>query len=61
MVQLSATRCSCIAILLVITLCVASQRLVVVVVVVVVVVIVVIDSVRKIFGYTLVHELNRCR
>jgi hypothetical protein len=57
MVQLSATRCSCIAILWVslvsftaITLCVASQR----VFVVVVVVYFVIDSVRKlldIFSY----------
>jgi uncharacterized protein HemY len=53
MVQLSATRCSCIAILGVslvsfaaITLCVTSQR-VYVVVVVVVVVYFVIDSVRK--------------
>jgi uncharacterized protein HemY len=52
MVQLSATRCSCISILLVslmssaaITLCVASQR--VFTVVVVVVVYFVIDSVRK--------------
>jgi hypothetical protein len=54
MVQLSATRCSCIAILWVslvsfaaITLCVASQRLFVVVVVVVVDDDFVIDSVRK--------------
>jgi hypothetical protein len=60
MVQLSATRCSCIAILWVslmifttITLCVASQRLFIVVVVVVVVVVVyfVIDSVRKLWIY----------
>jgi hypothetical protein len=56
MVQLSATGCSCIAILWVslvsfaaITLCVASQRVfIVVVVVVVVVVYFVIDSIRKI-------------
>jgi hypothetical protein len=54
MIQLSATRCSCIAILWVslvsfaaITLCVASQWLFVVVVVVVVVVYFFIDSVRK--------------
>jgi hypothetical protein len=52
MVQLSATRCSCIAILLVslvsfvaITLCVASQR--VFIVIVVAVVYFVMDSVRK--------------
>jgi L-asparagine transporter-like permease len=60
MVQLSATKCSCVAILWVIlvsfaaiTLCVASQRVFVVIVVVVVVVVVVvyffIDPVRKIF------------
>jgi hypothetical protein len=52
MVQLSATRCSCIAVLSVslvsfadVTLCVASQRLFIVVVLVVVYF--VIDSVRK--------------
>jgi hypothetical protein len=58
MVQLSATRCNCIAVsqvslvnFAVINLCAASQRVfVVVVVVVVVVVYFVIDSVRKILG-----------
>jgi hypothetical protein len=54
MVQLCATRCSCIAILCVslvsfaaITRCVASQRVFIIVVVVVVVVYFFIDSVRK--------------
>jgi hypothetical protein len=57
MVQLSATRCSCIAILLVslvsfaaITLCVASQQ------VFSIAVYFVIDSVRKVFGYILVYK-----
>jgi hypothetical protein len=56
MVQLSATRCSCVAVLRVslvsfaaITLCVTSQRMFVIIIIIIVVVVVyfVIDSVRK--------------
>jgi len=53
-VQLSATRCSCIASLVsfaAITLCVASQR----VFVVAIVVYFVIDSVRKLSGYAIIN------
>jgi hypothetical protein len=68
MVQLSATRCSCIAILSVslvnfaaITLCAASQRVCVVVVVVVVVVNFVIDSVRNLLDIPSYNGRRRIR
>jgi hypothetical protein len=64
MVQLSVTRCICIAILSVslvsfaaITLCVASQRVfIIVVVVVVVVVVVIMDSVQKLLDTPSYHS-----
>jgi hypothetical protein len=58
-VQLSATRCSCIAILWVslvsfaaITLCFASQRVFIIIIIIIIIVYFVIDSVRKLLDTT---------